>query len=262
MTNQTDVIDEGIIQLCLVKRSKSLYWRYVYQYFTLCLNPSKFAEDLDLNACRELAFKAATSGSENAWQDNKDWTDSKVCWKSTFSNAVNVSTSLVHILDDQVDTTGYLRNFEFIPALLIEDYLVRGSMNPISLASSICDSILNPPASVCNNLQDLIAKFEAQGLDPSVVKPEYEVDVAPPKESEEGPSFLFKITFGLAILLGSMLFLGVAVFLAKKLLDKFLPGLLHTEVDINVENYVRIRSEEKTNKSPGETEIDANVSTV
>lgn len=261
LTNQTDIIDEGIIQLCLYDNSnKSLYWRYIYQYEVLCLDSSKQFEDLDLVKCREEAFKAATSDSQDKDLDNKIWSDAKNCFKQSFSNPKNKSLSSVKILDDHIDTTGYITNFEIIPALLIENYLVRGSMSPISLASSICDSILNPPPSACSSLQEVLSKFDSQGMNPQLSNKNGKENLAEKEAQEENSnSFTFKILFVTVSLLGSICFLAVAVYLAKRLLDKHLPRLITSEIDTNVQNYLRMRNEEE---NPGKSRIDSDNSVV
>lgn len=239
------MIDEGIRQLCMWNSDRNLFWSYIYHYDKFCLDSTHDYTELDLEACHHQALSA----SADRLAIDKTFISKSIesCYNDSFDDIANKSRSHVKIVQDQIqDASGLIHNFEILPALLIEDYLVRGSMNTVSMASSICDSMTKPPALICDNLTDIVDRLNSADLDPTAdaSKDGYQGDTSSSDQQDTWQSIL--LTF-IVLLLGSAVLLLAGALLAKKLLEKHMNRYLNAEVDINVQDYVRMRSEESTN---------------
>lgn len=227
------------------KSDKQLFWSYIYQYDKLCLNPSNVYDDIDLATCHDQALSAAIVSlhMEKSQVENSI----EQCYIDSFVNHKNKIESRVNIIEDQEETSGILSNFAILPALVIEDYLVRGSLNTISMASSICDSMTKPPSSVCNNLPDIVDKLNSRSLDP---KEEDKKGLPGSNEPEnESENWLTVFFIGTFLLLGSATLLIFMALLAKKLLAKNMHRYINSEVNSNVQDYIKMRSEENPSKT-------------
>lgn len=248
ITNMTDILDEGIRQRCIWIQNNDFFFDYTYHYDKFCLMPSNQFEDLNLTECAKRAFESAKEVTEK--KTPYSWNDVESCYTKSFKDITNKTMSAVPILDEQKVATGILTIFEVIPALVIEDYLVRGNLDSMSMASSICDSLENPPVAICNNLPDLIDKINQKIQDPYSKVPQNPNLEYTPEEDRVSFSQVF---LGLVILIGSLVLIVACAVMAKKLLDKNLYRHINTEVEQNVQAYIRMRNEETTNKSPQAT---------
>ena len=215
----------------------------------MCLTTSSNFEDLNVTECAKRSFDSAKVVTEQASMYN--WDDVMICYESNFNNTANKQESLVESLGKQYRSNPLLSSFEVIPALVIEDYLVRGNMDPMSLASSICDSLIKPPSAVCNNLPEIIDEANRIAVDPYT-----RLVNVPPQTSEylEEFSFIRGLVI-MSVLVGSFVLIVGCAYLAKKLMDRNLYRHLNTEVEQNVQAYIRMRNEETTGK-PGHPAID------
>lgn len=251
ITNQTDIIDEGIRQRCIWNFDPEFFMDYIFHYDKMCLSYSNSLEDVNITGCAKKAFESAKISTEKT--SFYDWDNVTQCFEESFIAPTNKIGSAVTVLGNQQKAEGVMSNFEVIPALAIEDYLVRGNLDPISLASSICDSLLKPPATVCSNLPELIDEIERKAVDP------YNKNISQPMtliSNEEQVTFL-QMLIGGAVLVGSLALIAGCGYLAKKLLDKNLYRHINTEVEQNVHNYIRMRNEEnQTKEKPAPAIVD------
>ena len=154
------------------------------------------------------------------------------CFKNSFANFTNKRESEISILDDQFKDGKGLTDFSIVPAMYIEDYLVRGTMKALSLARSICDSLANPPKHICNNLHTFKLQEDTKGgkANDSIIE-----DIA------DDPINLGAIISAVLVLVFGVMLIFLCAGLAKKLMDKNIQKQIEGDVDHNVQEYIRMR---------------------
>lgn len=209
----------------------------------MCLTASSKFEDLEVTNCAQKAFDSAKAKTQK--QTEYNWKDVTDCFEKSFSDPSDKQNSTVTIFTTQQKAEGLLSNFDVTPALVIEDYIVRGNLDSMSLASSICDSLVKPPSGICNNLPEIIDTVNRISSDPYTK----DMKIDGPVIAEEDKISFNQIVIGSIILIGSLCLIIACAMLAKRLLDKNLYRHINSEVNQNVHAYIRMRQEETTKQN-------------
>ena len=206
VTRFTDLIDEAIRQKCMFKISHHYFFTYVSQYLKHCLPFDAGFEPINIEECAKAAKLSSDSLDPNNTILDENISE---CYLQSFSNITNKTGSEISIFKQQRDSKSQLYNFRMIPALVIQDYIVRGELNALSMASSICDSMIHPVKEVCSHLTD--EKFlEKPGVAPTI-------DL--PRQEEAGSSNSPLLIILLVLVITSIIIVFV-IWLAKKLINK------------------------------------------
>lgn len=155
------------------------------------------------------------------------------CFKNSFTNFTNKRESDITILDEQFKDGKGVTDFSIVPAMYIEDYLVRGAMKPMSLASSICDSLLNPPKKICSRLESFKLQENIEG--------ERERDQIIEEVVDENPLNFGAVVSIILVLVFGVMLIFLCAGLAKRLMDKNIQRQIEDDVDHSVHEYIRMR---------------------
>jgi len=251
VTNDIDILEEGTRHICMWKNNKDYFWYYVSEYLRVCLDPTSM-EDIDIPQCRKTVQETLRTKIKET--DSIERSISS-CVEGGFTNPKSKTTSNVPLIDSQIPGEkglGPQENFEIVPALVIEDYIVRGELTISSMASSICDSILYPPKEICSNLQDFLAKaWQQKHGSLNMTMPWANGNNQGAHEGSALSAFLAAagvIAIGLIIIY-------LCSLLAKRILDKSMNIHIGDEIDRNVESYIRLRRDGQ-NRMDTSTAID------
>lgn len=234
LKNNTHLLDEGIRQKCMWNLSRDYFWEYAREYFELCVGPLVLFQELDIKDCARLAKEKVDSEIEAKFILSDQQIEA--CYNSAFTDFENKQASQVKVFSEQSITSTPLYNFEVVPALLIDRYIVRGGLGAISLASSICDSITDPPKHICNNLVDI------KNLDLSLPRKTHHVDKSVQNSQDFSSS---KLLFALALLIIGLVLIVVCVLLLKRYVDRSFSRSIRDEVSDNVKRYMRVKEQDR-----------------
>ena len=234
LKNNTHLLDEGIRQKCMWNLNRDYFWEYAREYFDLCVGPLVLFQELDIKECARQAKEKVDSEIEEKFVLPEQKIEA--CYNAAFTDLENKATSDVKIFSDQSITSTPLYNFEVVPALLIDRYVVRGGLGSISLASSICDSITDPPKHICNNLVDI------KNLDLSLPRKKSQAEETA-QDSQDFSSG--KLLFALALLFIGLVLIVVCVLLLRRYVDRSFSRSIRDEVTDSVKKYMRVKEQEK-----------------
>lgn len=238
LKNNTHLLDEGIRQKCMWNLDRDYFWEYAREYFDLCVGPLVMFQELDIQECARLAKEKVDSEIEPGFVLSSEKVEA--CYREAFTDFDRKQASDVSVFSKQLITSTPLYNFEVVPALLIDRYIVRGGLGSISLASSICDSITDPPKHICNNLADI------KSLDlslPRKARPAEETPAAPQEFSSSS------LLFALVVLLIGLGLIVLCVVVLRRFVDRSFSRSIRDEVTDSVKKYMRVKEQERDTTS-------------
>lgn len=222
----TELIDESLRQICIFKTSRPLYWNYVKNYLRDCLSYEGI-EQLSITQCSWTAFGLANTQTSGTPMSQ---TQLETCFNKMLGSSP--TTEDIKELAEQAAGNPFI--FSLVPALSIGTYVVRGEMEPLILASSICDSFNDPPKALCSHLGDVVNPLE---LSPQDGKP------SPVARTEQAWKMKTVIYIVLAVV-GAVLLFVLLVFMAKKAFSNDILPMFTANVDQSVYNYMKMKPAE------------------
>ena len=144
------VLNEGLRQICIFENNKDYWWEYIFQYQT-CLNQklktkSKKKKILD---CHKTILISRSEDFKNEIED---------CIKESFSNPENKWLSTNDLLEDHKNPFFY-QNVYLVPAIFIDDRLVKEELMNKIVISAICEKLTEAPK-FCKNLHNFNQVFK------------------------------------------------------------------------------------------------------
>ena len=232
LRNDSHLLDEGVRQKCMWLLSRDYFWEYVREYFELCLGPLVLFQDLDIRECAKQAQEKVDSEIEARFVLPEE--KIRKCYEEAFEDPENKQASEVRVFRDQAISSTPLYNFEVVPALLIDRYIVRGGLGATSLASAICDSLTDAPKHICNNLADFKDR-----------------DVSLPRKAGQAPSHAGEpdrvssssLLLALAVLVAGLGLTLVCVLLLRRYVDRSFGRSVRDEVTDSVQRYMRVQGQ-------------------
>ena len=213
------------------KIKQEYFWEYIKEYNKQCIHFVNDLEPIDVNECHKRVKDQVDSKINKT---NLISTESlNTCYLKSFKNFVNKSESEIIPFTEQRENNIPASSFDIIPALVIQNYLVRGELNALSMASSICDSMKKAPKAICGNLG---SKEFFEDIN-EVPNPNYD-------PQEKSTTSVTTSAILIAMLVGAILVV-LCAYIGKVILDRSLKIHLNNEIDNTVMNYMSMRNQQR-----------------
>lgn len=226
LTNPTELVDESLRQICIFRKDRKLFWNYAKAYLQNCLM-FEGQNALSISECSSSALGTANSETPNV---NLLESELSECFLKLLGESPKVSD--IPELAQQVKGNKYI--FSLVPVMTVGTYIVRGEMEPIVLASSICDSFLDPPRKICSHLYEVVAEETKAKTDGKLTVEE---------KQEQSWKFKTFVYVSLAVVV-AILIVALVLWLGKKTFVNDILPVFTANVDQSVYNYMKMKPAE------------------
>lgn len=156
------VLEEGLRQICVWNVSKTehhqLWWDYITVYHT-CLRAKINGIHKETKSCFEVV-------RENMFIHESDLIDIEKCIKDSFSDPTDKFNSENKLLNSQIDKQSPYRNMNVIPAIFVNDDMIKEEVDSVLVMSAICNSLKFKPES-CGIIDLLKISFKNENKERS-----------------------------------------------------------------------------------------------
>ena len=136
---------------------------------------------------------------------------------------------------DTIKTQGMLYgNYDSVPTLFVNHFLVKGTLTPLTTVSAICDALDDPPESCTTLENEILTLTQNKTLLPGETYYPSNTGI-----SVVNYLLIFLLIVGFAIL---------AIYLAKRMFSRVLFRDIEGEVDSTIKSYSRVNQAEGTNR--------------
>ncbi len=210
------ILEEGLRQKCIFNigieghNNNKLWWDYVL-YYRVCLKKAIFDRKYQQLDCYPEVYESINLPKET--QDKIDQ-----CMQKSWSSSNDKFSASNEILENDENSAEY-RAIYLVPAVFVNENLVKEDLNPRVVVSAVCDRLMSKPDYCSNFITDHI-NWTFQD-----------------KSNKSGKTFVI-----LSILLIAVMSMAIALYLIRRSMNYTIQVEINDDVKNHISEYMKLRN--------------------